>query len=109
MKKHKYYQNQKEKEKMAMERMVTRTIQKKVYVCKVFDNVTEEMRTAEFVLTDKVKDNDVALKMLKKRYDGDSIQILKISDTKIEEKLYAMSEVDFLKYAHIVEKDSKED
>lgn len=94
---------------MAMERMVTRTIQKKVYVCKVFDNVTEEMRTAEFVLTDKVKDNETALKMLKKRYDGNSIQILKISDTKIEEKLYAMSEADFLKYAHIVEKDSKED
>ena len=94
---------------MAIERMVTRTIQKKVYVCKVFDNVTEEMRTAEFVLTDKVKDNDTALKLLKKRYDGDSIQILKISDTKIEEKLYAMSEVDFLKYAHIVEKDSKEE
>lgn len=94
---------------MAIERMVTRTIQKKVYVCKVFDNVTEEMRTAEFVLTDKVKDNETALKLLKKRYDGDSIQILKISDTKIEEKLYAMSEVDFLKYAHIVEKDSKED
>lgn len=94
---------------MANERMVTRTIQKKVYICKVFDNVTEEMRTAEFVLTDKVKDNDAALKMLKKRYDGESIQILKISDTKIEEKLYAMSEVDFLKYAHIVEKDSKED
>ena len=94
---------------MAIERMVTRTIQKKVYVCKVFDNVTEEMRTAEFVLTDKIKDNETALKMLKKRYDGDSIQILKISDTKIEEKLYAMSEVDFLKYAHIVEKDSKEE
>ena len=94
---------------MAIERMVTRTIQKKVYVCKVFDNVTEEMRIAEFVLTDKVKDNDTALKLLKKRYDGGSIQILKISDTKIEEKLYAMSEVDFLKYAHIVEKDSKEE
>lgn len=94
---------------MAIERMVTRTIQKKVYVCKVFDNVTEEMRTAEFILTDKVKDNDAALKMLKKRYDGDTIQILKISDTKIEEKLYAMSEVDFLRFAHIVEKDSKEE
>ena len=94
---------------MAVERMVTRTIQKKVYICKVFDMQTEEMRTAEFILTDKIKDNDAALKMLKKRYDGNSIQILKISDTKIEEKLYAMSEVDFLKYAHIVEKDSKED
>ena len=94
---------------MAIERMVTRTIQKKVYVCKVFDKVTEEMCTAEFVLTDKVKDNETALKMLKKRYDGDSIQILKISDTKIEEKLYAMSEVDFIKYAHIVEKDSQEE
>lgn len=94
---------------MAMERMITRTIQKKVYVCKIFDMVSESIGTSEFILTDKVKDNDTALKMLKKRYDGDSIQILKIVDTKIEEKLYAMSEVDFLKYAHIVEKDSKEE
>lgn len=92
-----------------MERMVTRTIQKKVYVCKVYDLATDEVTTSEFILTEKIKDNDAALKMLKKRYDGDSISILKITDTKIEEKLYAMSEVDFLKYAHIVEKDSKED
>ena len=94
---------------MAMERMVTRTIQKKVYVVKVYDMISDTVNTSEFILTDKVKDNDVALKMLKKRYDGDSIQILKIVDTKIEEKLYAMSEVDFLRYAHIVEKDSKEE
>lgn len=94
---------------MAMERMVTRTIQKKVYVCKVYDMISDTVNTSEFILTDKVKDNDVALKMLKKRYDGDSIQVLKILDTKIEEKLYAMSEVDFLRYAHIVEKDSKEE
>lgn len=94
---------------MAMERMVTRTIQKKVYVCKVFDNFSEGVKTCDFILTDKVKDNDAALKMLKKRYDGETLQILKIVDTKIEEKLYAMSEVDFLKYAHIVEKDTKED
>ena len=89
--------------------MVTRTIQKKVYICKVYDMVSDTVGTSEFILTDKVKDNDVALKMLKKRYDGDTLQILKIVDTKIEEKLYAMTEVDFLKYAHILEKDSKEE
>lgn len=94
---------------MATERMVTRTIQKKVYICKVYDMVSDTVGTSEFILTDKVKDNDVALKMLKKRYDGDTLQILKIVDTKIEEKLYAMTEVDFLKYAHILEKDSKEE
>lgn len=94
---------------MAMERMVTRTIQKKVYVVKVYDMITDTVNTSEFILTDKVKDNDVALKLLKKRYDGDSITILKIVDTKIEEKLYAMSEVDFLRYAHVMEKDSKEE
>ena len=94
---------------MATERMVTRTIQKKVYICKVYDMVFDTVETAEFILTEKVKDNDVALKMLKKRYDGDTLQILKIVDTKIEEKLYAMTEVDFLKYAHILEKDSKEE
>ena len=94
---------------MATERMVTRTIQKKVYICKVYDMVFDTVETAEFILTEKVKDNDVALKMLKKRYDDDILQILKIVDTKIEEKLYAMTEVDFLKYAHIMEKDSKEE
>ena len=94
---------------MATERMVTRTIQKKVYICKVYDMVFDTVETSEFILTEKVKDNDVALKMLKKRYDGDTLQILKIVDTKIEEKLYAMTEVDFLKYAHILEKDSKEE
>ena len=93
---------------MATERMITRTIQKKVYTTLVFDCVTGETRNSDFILTEKVTDNDTALKMLRKRYEGDSIKVCAIVNTKIEEKLYAMSEVDFLKYAHIVEKDSKE-
>lgn len=94
---------------MATERMITRTIQKKVYNTLVFDCVTGETRNADFILTEKVTDNDAALKMLRKRYEGDSLKVCAIVDTKIEEKLYAMPEVDFLKYAHIVEKDIKEE
>ena len=90
-----------------MERMVTRTIQKKVYTCLVFDCVTMETRNSDFILTEKVTDNDAALKLLRKRYEGDSIKVCAIVNTHIEEKLYAMSEVDFLKYAHIVEKENK--
>lgn len=90
-----------------MERMITRTIQKKVYTCMVFDCVSMETRMTDFVLTEKITDDDAALKMLRKRYEGDSIKIAAIVKTHIEEKLYAMSEVDFLKYAHIVEKESK--
>lgn len=87
-----------------MERMITRTIQKKVYNTLVFDCVENITRQSDFILTEKVKDNDEALKLLRKRYEGDSIKVCAIISTKIEEKLYAMTEVDFLKYAHIVEK-----
>ena len=90
---------------MANERMITRTIQKKVYTCLVFkcsDNTTEQV---DFVLTEKVTDNDVALKLLRKRYEGETLKVCAIISTKIEEKLYALSEVEFLKYAHPVEKD----
>ena len=92
-----------------MERMVTRTISKKVYTCIVFDNQTMNTKECDFILTEKITDNAQALKLLKKRYDGDTLIVCAIKDTHIEEKLYAMSEVDFLKYAHIVEKASKED
>lgn len=89
---------------MATERMITRTIQKKVYTCLVFkcsDNTTEN---ADFILTEKVTDNDTALKLLRKRYEGETLKVCAIINTRIEEKLYALSEVEFLKYAHPVEK-----
>ena len=91
-----------------MERMVTRTIQKKVYTCIVFKCDTNEVCEADFVITEKLTDNAAALKILRKRYEGDTFKIAAIKNTHIEEKLYAMSEVDFLKYAHIVEKENKE-
>lgn len=90
---------------MANERMVTRTIQKKVYHCLVFLNDTKATAEQDFILTEKVTDNEVALRLLRKRYDGDTLKVCVILDTKIEEKLYALSEVEFLKYAHVVEKD----
>ena len=90
--------------KEKMERMVTRTIQKKVYTCAVFHKETNTFDTQNFTLTEKVTDNDKALAMLRKRYEGQTLAIAAIVNTHIEEKLYAMTEVDFLKYAHIVEK-----
>ena len=89
---------------MANERMITRTIQKKVYTCLVFMCDTGKTENTDFILTEKVTDNDVALRLLRKRYEGDTLKIAAIIGTKIEEKLYAISEVDFLKYAHPVEK-----
>lgn len=91
-----------------MERMITRTIQKKMYTCIVFKCNTNEVIESDFIITEKITDNDAALKILRKRYEGDTLKIAAIKSTHIEEKLYAMSEVDFLKYAHIVEKEDKE-
>lgn len=87
-----------------MERMITRTIQKKVYTVMTYDTFNKKPGMGEFVLTEKIKDDEVALKLLRKRYEGEHLKIAAIVETHIEEKLYALSEVEFLKYAHPVEK-----
>ena len=89
--------------------MITRTIQKKVYTCMVWNEETKKADTTEFILTEKIKDNDLALKLLRKRYEGQTLKIAAIVDTHIEEKLYALSEVEFLKYAHPVTKEEVEE
>ena len=92
---------------MANERMITRTIQKKVYNTLVFDCNSNETKNVDFILTEKVTDNEQALKLLRKRYEGETCKVCAIISTRIEEKLYALSEVEFLKYAHIVEKNAE--
>lgn len=95
-------------EKQGNERCVNRTIQKKVYKTLVYDNESKQTKEADFTLTEKIKDNDEALKLLRKRYEGMTLKVCAILDTKIEEKLYSLSEVDFLKYAKVVDKSKEE-
>ena len=82
---------------MSTERNITATITRKSYTALVFDNQTHETRTEVFTLTDRVSDDD-ALKVLRKRYEGDSINICAVLSIDSTESKYALSELDFIKY-----------
>lgn len=83
---------------MARERMITRTITSTRAAVKCAD--LENNAIVELVYTETGKfDNDSALKVLKENHETDRIKILSIVSLEISEKLYGMSEKDFMENA----------
>lgn len=84
---------------MARERMVTRTISfTEVKVISM--NLEKVQPMTEVIKIAGVFDNEkVLLKKLKKRYETDLYKIVAITGTEVIEKLYGMSEEDFIDYA----------
>ena len=84
---------------MARERMVTRTISF-TEVTVISMNIETVTPQNEVIRIAGVFDNDkTLLKKLKNRYETDLYKIVAITDTKVIEKLYGMSEEDFIEYA----------
>lgn len=84
---------------MARERMVTRTISF-TEVTVISMNIETVTPTREVIRVAGVFDNEkTLLKKLKKRYETDLYKIVAITDTVVVEKLYGMSEEDFIEYA----------
>ena len=84
---------------MARERQVTRTINN-VEVTAICMNIeTSEVENKTLILTGDTPTNEQALKQLKKRYESDTFKVVAVKDIKVTEKLYGMSEIEFLKYA----------
>lgn len=84
---------------MARERMVTRTISF-TEVTVISMNIETVTPQHEVIRIAGVFDNEkVLLKKLKKRYETDLYKIVAITDTIVIEKLYGMSEEDFIENA----------
>ena len=84
---------------MAKERMVTRTISF-TEVSVISMNIETVTPKHEVIRIAGVFDNEKSLlKKLKNRYETDLYKIVAITDTKVIEKLYGMSEEDFIEYA----------
>lgn len=84
---------------MTRERMVTRTISF-TEVTVISMNIETVTPNHEVIRIAGVFDNDkTLLKKLKNRYETDLYKIVAITDTKVIEKLYGMSEEDFIEYA----------
>ena len=90
---------------MARERQVTRTINSIDVTAICMDINTMETSEKVLSLTGDTPNNEQALKQLKKVYETDSFKVVAVKEIKVTEKLFGMSEIDFLKYA--VELDSE--
>lgn len=84
---------------MARERQITRTINVTTATAVCMDITTMENETRELVITGDVPSADKVLKDLRKLYDTDTFKVVAIKEMTTVEKLYGLSEVDFLKYA----------
>lgn len=83
---------------MARERMITRTITEVTAKTMVCNGDTGETSVVDYKLT-SVTDTKTALKQLKKLYETDTHIIVKVIALEVNEVLYGMSEIDFIKNA----------
>lgn len=84
---------------MAREKMVTRTIvsfEVKVFGINLVDGTAV---TSEYEISGNFKDNTDMLKLIKKNYDNEQLVNAAIASVETKEKLFGMSESDFMKYA----------
>ena len=84
---------------MAREKMVTRTIvsfEVKVLGINLVDGTAV---TSEYEISGNFKDNADMLKFIKKNYDNEQLVNATIASVETKEKLFGMSEAEFMKYA----------
>ncbi len=84
---------------MARERMVTRTITETTVKAMGVNVETAQVDIVAYTLSGDYPDNATILKALKKNYENDNYKIVNIEDVKTEEKLYGMTEQQFIELA----------
>lgn len=84
---------------MARERMVTRTITNITVKALCMDTDTCEVSRNTYSIGNIETDEKIMLKVTQQLYETDTFKIVKIEDYDITERLFGMSEVDFMKYA----------
>lgn len=93
---------------MARKRVVSRTITTTVATAMVCNVSSASVETKEYTVSLKL-DKEQALKEVKRVYETDTLKIVAIQDVKYNEQLYAMPEIEFLKYAEPVSQDEVDD
>ena len=94
---------------MARIPQVTRTMKSTIATIMTV-NVTEgKTENIEYTLPRTYKTNADVLKTAKELFETDTVKLVHVLDTRTEEKLYGMSEADFMAYAHVIDKTAKTD
>ena len=84
---------------MARKPMVTRTFETTICEAMTVDTMTATVENRLVRLTRTYKTDDEMLKACKSVAETDTLKVVKIVTAWTEEKLYGMSESDFLKFA----------
>ena len=84
---------------MARKRMVTRTITFTTVKATVYDIASDETKSLEYKLSGEIS-ADVALKVITKEHTD--VRPLKVTEVKVQEELYGMSEDKFIELADIL-------
>lgn len=79
--------------------MITRTVVVTKCECVCVDVTTVETLIKEYSLSGSYPNNEQVLKELKKAYETDTFKVVAIQSLKEEEKMYGLSELEFIKLA----------
>ena len=87
------------------EKEVTRTIVSTAVNCLCINTETCEPENKVFVMSGEIQNNEKTLTALRKKHETPTLKIASIVAIDVKEKLYAMSEEDFI--AHAEERDPR--
>lgn len=94
---------------MARERMVTRTVVYTVATVLCLNTETAEPYNDTISLSGTFKDEKAILKKCKKLLENDTVSVAKVVDVRVAEKLFGMSEQEFMSHAkELPPRDSKQ-
>lgn len=92
---------------MARIPMVTRTIKTTTANVLCADLIHGELCNKDVTLPRTWQSDADIMKYLAKNFDNDSVKAVQVIETTVSEKLYGMTEADFVKYASPIEKDAE--
>lgn len=87
---------------MARERMVTRTVTVSNVEVMCLDVVTADVRTMNYKMNGEFTDYAAAIKAVKKIHETDTFKCVSVLSITMEEVLYGMSELDFIRLAKVL-------
>ena len=87
---------------MARERMVTRTVELTIAEVMCLDTKTAEVSIKSFEIGGGLTDEKAILKAVKKLHETDTFKCVSLQDINVQEILYGMPEVEFIKYAKVL-------
>lgn len=87
---------------MARERMVTRTVSVSNVQVMCLDTITAEVQVHNYKMNGEYTDFNQAIKAVKKVHETDTFKCVSVMSITMEEVLYGMSELDFIRLAKVL-------